>query len=111
MELLVIILNHEDHFYSLIPLLQERGIHGGTILDSEGLASTLLQETDDSRFKSLRAMLNQGRPYNKTILLVLKEEMVDVAKECVREVVGDISHENTGVLFTLPVSSFEGLTK
>ena len=111
MELLVIILNHEDHFYALIPLLQERGIHGGTILDSEGLASTLLQETDSSRFKSLRAMLNQGRPYNTTLLLVLKEEMVEVAKECVREVVGDISHENTGILFTLPVSSFEGLTK
>lgn len=111
MELLVIILNHEDHFYSLIPLLQEKGIHGGTILDSEGLASTLLQESDDSRLRYLRSMFNQGRPYNKTILLLLNEDMVEVAKTCVREVVGDISHENTGILFTLPVSSFEGLTK
>lgn len=111
MEALVIVMNQEKYLNALLDLFSQRGIYGGTILDSEGMVSTLISRTRDSGFTNYRTMLNRGRPFNKTIFLVLDSWRLAIAKECVREVVGDLEQENAGVMFTLPVSSFEGLIR
>lgn len=111
MEALIVILNQEEHFNRLVPLFEEKGIYGATIIDSQGLAATFLEQADSNSFSYLRSILNQGRPYNKTILLLLENQKVDLAKSCVREAVGDLEAENVGIMFTLPVSSAEGITK
>ena len=56
-------------------------------------------------------MLSGGRPYNKTMFLLLDGDRVELAKDCVRKVVGNIDKENIGIMFTVPVSSVERLTK
>ena len=52
---------------------------------------------------------NQGRPFNRTIMMVLKDEQVPIAKECVTEVLGDLNQGNTGIFFTVPLDTWEGV--
>ncbi len=111
MEALVIVLNHEKHLDALLEEFREHNIRGGTILDSEGMVSALYERSDGSIFPNYRMMLNKGRPFNKTLFLLLHESRIEVAKSCVRSVVGDLNEENVGIMFTLPVTGVEGLTK
>ncbi|MDO5037726.1 MAG: hypothetical protein Q4E37_05440 [Tissierellia bacterium] len=111
MEMLLIVLNHEEHFRRLVQIFDEKGIHGGTILDSQGLATSVYQHISSNHLSSFRSLLNNGRPYNKTIFLVLDEDKLELAKACVREAAEDLERENVGIMFTLPVSSVEGITK
>lgn len=110
-ELLFIILNDEAHVDDLLIELDKAGIRGGTILDSQGMAQTLVEHSIGVSYKNLRTMLSGGRPYNKTMFLLLDGDKVETAKDCVRKVVGNIDKENIGIMFTVPVSSVEGLTK
>ncbi|MDO5028844.1 MAG: hypothetical protein Q4E36_06215 [Bacillota bacterium] len=111
MEALFIVLNHESHYKELLLALQEAGIHGGTILESQGMAGYMAEHFSSFKFNYLGSLLNEGRPYNKTIILVLDKERTELAKNCVRKVVGDLDQENVGIMFTFDVTSFEGLTK
>lgn len=113
MEALFIVVNHEEHFHEILNKFSASGIHGGTIFDTEGLAATQAASEDSSQLglDYLKLFLNDGRPYNKTILLLLTKEEVETAKSCVREVIGDLQKENVGIMFSFEVSSFEGLTK
>lgn len=111
MEALFIIINHEKHFNELLREFAEAGIRGGTILESEGLAASQAEHIPDIGMNYFRLFLNQGRPYNKTIFLISEGEQLEKAKACVRKVVGDLEEENVGIMFTLDVTSFEGLTK
>lgn len=111
MEVLFIVLNHEAHFDQLMDEFEKHNIRGGTILESQGLVSSMAQHHQASQYGYLRMALNQGRPYNKTIFLVLKEDKVQEAKECVHRVAGNLGEENTGIMFSFKLDSFEGLTK
>ena len=111
MKALFIILNHESHFHDLLKEFGKANITGGTIVDTQGLAASQAEYTPELGMNYFRLFLNQGRPYNKTIFLVLDEERLEIAQNCVRKVVGDINLENVGIMFTVEVTSFEGLTK
>ena len=91
MNLLVVILNEMDKLDELLLELSKKSITGGTILDSQGMASTLAGWHKD--------------------IMVLDDEKLVVAKEVVKTVMGNINNENTGIMFTLDVKSVEGLTK
>ena len=110
-EALFIAINHEEHFVELLQRLAENGIQGGTILESEGLCQVSAEHLNELNYGYFRSVLNAGRPFNRTILLILSKDRIETAKECVRSVVGDLSDENRGVMFTIPVSGVEGLTK
>lgn len=106
---LFIVINRTELFENLIDKFHENGIYSATIFDSIGMASTYQTE---SMLTSFRGMLNKFRPFNKTILMLLPtEEEVEKAKNCVREVMGDLERENIGIMFTLPVTSFEGIRR
>lgn len=111
MKALFIIVNHENHFNELLSEFKKADIHGGTILESQGLAQSMAEHNYDLGFSYFRMMLNQGRPFNKTIFLILSDEKIEIAKECVRNSVGNLNQENIGIMFTMPISDFEGLTK
>ncbi len=111
MEALFIVINHENHFNELLREFAKEGIRGGTILESEGLAASQAEHNPELGMNYFRLFLNQGRPYNKTIFLIEEGEALERAKECVRRVVGNLGKENVGIMFTLDVTSFEGLTK
>ncbi len=111
MEALFIVLNHEGHYKELLKTFEENKIYGGTILESQGLARYMAENFSTFKFDYLSSIMNDGRPYNKTIFMVLDEEKLEIAKNCVREVVGNLEEENVGIMFSIKVSSFEGLTK
>ncbi|WP_071025763.1 hypothetical protein [Peptoniphilus raoultii] len=111
MKALFIIINHEEHFRKLLKEFAKTGIRGGTIISSEGLAASQAEYTPELGMNYFKMFINSGRPYNKTIFLVLDDNKIEDAKDCVRRVVGNLDRENVGIMFTCDVDSFEGLTK
>lgn len=111
MNVLFIVINHERHFEEILEEFKEKGIKGGTILDSQGMAQSLADIDPNFSTSYFKLMLNQGRPYNKTIFLLLDDEKIEIAKSSVRKVVGELNKENVGIMFSFKVDSFEGLTK
>lgn len=112
MKLLVFILNNEELLDDLLQCFLEADIKGATILDSMGMARALTasQKNDIPIFGSLRVMLNQGHPSNKTIFVALKDEEVETCVQCIKGVVGSLDKPNTGILFTLPIDYLEGFS-
>lgn len=110
MKALFIVLNKTEKLSDLLRSFSERGIYGGTILESQGMASTLMEAGEKAGiYLKLSGLLNQGRPFNRTIMMVLKDEQVPIAKECVTEVLGDLNQGNTGIFFTVPLDTWEGV--
>lgn len=57
-----------------------------------------------SFFSSLKTLLEDAHPYNKTIFTVLEnEELVEKAVAVVQGVIGDISSPGVGFMFTIPI--------
>ncbi|MBZ2175819.1 hypothetical protein K8M07_11280 [Schnuerera sp. xch1] len=112
MQMLVVVLNRVQKLDDLLLELSNHGIRGGTILDSMGMVRALVDEHSEiPLFGSLKNILNENRPINKTLLMVLSDDKIPIAMECVRRAVPNISEENTGIMFTVPVNNVEGLTK
>lgn len=111
MQLLIHITNHEDTVTPLMNKFMEAGIQGGSIVDCEGMLEAINQDSVDAPaiFGGLRKFVNPDRVQNKLILLLLKDEEVTTAIDCIHEVAGDLKLPNTGIFFTVPVTRFEGV--
>ena len=112
MQLLVVVLNKVEKLDDLLLELSDNGIRGGTIIDTMGMIKTLANDHSEiPLFGSLKSLLNEDRPINKTIFMVLPDEKIPIAMNCVRRIVPDLDKRNEGIMFTLPVIKAEGLTK
>lgn len=110
MKLLVFVLNNEEYLEEVLEAYVEAGITGSTILDSEGMGRFLTYEVP--LFAGFKDFMKGNRPYNKTILSVVKDdEVVRKAKQLVDEVVGGLENPGTGIMFTLPVDWAAGLAQ
>lgn len=109
MQLAVIVLNQTEYLEDLLKEFAEQGINGATILDSTGMAKVLGSHEDLHIFGSLRMMFNPERRESKTILTVLPDEKIPLLKDIVRDVIGDLSKPDTGILFGVPLSFAEGM--
>lgn len=110
MQLLLIVLNKVEKLDDLLEKLMEHGFTGATIINSTGMMKALAKNMENYPiFGSLRFLINLERDESKTIFMVLKDELIDKAKDTVKEVVGDLSEPDTAILFTIPVSSVEGI--
>lgn len=104
-----IILNKTEFLDTVLEEFVENGIRGATILDSKGMAHSLM-EHDEFRFvASLRNLLDPERKDSKTIILALRDNKVKIAADIVNNVTGGISKPDTGIIFTVPISYCEGL--
>lgn len=113
MEALFIVLNKTEKLDDLMVAFADKGLIGGTIFDSKGMAKYLYSEHPEDLpiFGSLYMLVNDSRPTNKTIFMLLTKERLEIAKSVVKETIGDLNKENIGIMFTVPVSYVEGLTK
>lgn len=112
MQMLIVVLNKTQKLDDLLLELNNKGIRGGTIIDSMGMVRALTDEHSEiPLFGSLKTILNENRPINKTIFMILADEKIPIAMECVRKIMGNINEEGMGIMFTLPVNQIEGLTK
>jgi hypothetical protein len=113
MQLLIHITYHEDTVNPIMAKLAEQGFNGGTIVDCEGMLKAINEDSVDAPaiVGGLRKFINPGRQTNKMILLVLKDEEVTDAINIIHGVAGDLKLPNTGILFTLPITRWEGVAK
>ena len=102
MKLLVFILNKEELLEEVLEAYVEAGLPGATNLDSEGLGYFLACEVP--LFAGFKEFLKGNKPYNKTILSVVKDDKaVERLVPILDEITGGISQPGTGVMFTIPV--------
>lgn len=109
MKMLVVVLNKIDKLEDLFLSFSQAGIKGATVLDSYGMAKVLVDNEDVPMFASLRMLLNEKRPFNKTIFTILDEHQISIAVNCVKNVIGDLSKPGVGILFTIPLDYIEGV--
>ncbi|GHV38852.1 hypothetical protein AGMMS50268_17400 [Spirochaetia bacterium] len=108
MKLLVFILNSEEHLEEVMEAYVEAGVPGATILDSEGMARFLTYEIPI--FADFKDFMKGNKPYNKTIISVIKDEgVVSQLLPLIEESVGSLGEPGTGIMFTLPVDWAVGL--
>ena len=113
MQLLIHITNHEKTVNPIMAELMRQGFHGGSIIDCEGMLEALNQDSVDAPaiIGGLRKFINPDRQNNKLILLVVRDEDVNKAIEVIHGVAGSLKLPNTGILFTVPVTRWEGVSK
>lgn len=111
MKLMVIILNKTDALESLLEGMSAAGLGGATIIESSGLATTLSRLDSSIISASIRAILSGAEEDNRTILSVIRNDQLEIARKVVYNTVGDLSHPNTGIMFTLPIDFVEGTRK
>jgi len=80
MYVLFVVLNAIDYLDDIISGFVEVGVSGATILDSQGMGSSIVnnQNKNIPLFGALRMLLEDSHPYSKTIFTVLEnEELVE----------------------------------
>lgn len=108
MKLLVFVLNKEELLEEVLEAYAEAGVDGATLLDSEGMGRFLAYEVP--LFASFREFMKGNKPYNKTIISVIRtDKTVDRVKSLVDRVVGGLDQPGTGIMFTVPVDWAAGL--
>ena len=109
MKLLIIVLNKTECLERLLTSFGNNQIPGATIIDSRGMAQELEQYSDMDFMLSLRMLINPAHRENKTIFMVVPEDMVSKVSRIVNEVTGGLDQPDTGILFTVPIDHIEGL--
>ena len=113
MHLFVQVLEQTEHLADLLEGFAKAGVTGTTVLDSIGMGRILLESGSDvPTMQIIRDVLAKGKPTNKTIFTVVKdEETLRKAIEVVRSLCGDLNTPGKGILFTLPLDFVQGLKK
>lgn len=108
--MLIFVLNNEDHLEEILCEFTESGIRSATIIESTGMNKVLHNEyyKELPIFGSLKMLLNERRPFNKTIFTVIRDEQVKLAVSAIEKIVGDLSKPDVGIVFTVPVNFIEG---
>ena len=112
MNALFIVLNEIDCLDDILDEFVEIGVKGATILDSQGMGSAISHSGrgGEPLFGSIRAFLDNSRPYNKTIFTIIDdEELLEKAVDSVKRIVGDIDKPGVGLMFTMPVGHVFGM--
>lgn len=110
MKLLVFVLNKEEHLEEVLEAYVEAGVAGATLLDSEGMGRFLAYEVP--LFAGFKEFMKGNKPYNKTILSVIRDErVIEKLKTLVDGIVGGLDSPGTGIMFTVPVDWASGLVR
>ncbi|HEY8419025.1 MAG TPA: hypothetical protein VIL03_01115 [Clostridia bacterium] len=110
MKLLVFILKKVELQDEIFLRLAKAGFKGGTVLDGKGMANTLAHLGEDvPMFGGLRHIISEFTNYeSKVMMLVLKENQLQTAKNIIKEVTGDLKAPNTGIMFVIDIEEVEG---
>jgi nitrogen regulatory protein PII len=110
MQALFVVLKQVDRVNDLIHALAEAGVHGGTIIDSTGMANALVEYDDLPFFGVLRHIVQDDgeKECSKTMFFVLEDEEIETVKGVIHKVI-DLSKPNSGIIFAVPVTFVEGL--
>lgn len=108
MKALFLVLNKTEKLNEILEKFVEVGVTGATIFDSQGMGSALI-EGDIPLFGGvLRSVMDNNRPYNKTIFTLVEEDM-RAAKAAVKEVLGEMDQPGVGLMFSVDVGDVIGI--
>lgn len=109
MQVVTLVLNKTECLNELLEELLASGIRGGTVLESTGMMRVIEQSGDDlPMFSTFRQLFDPERKSSKTILMVLKDEEVQIARDVIQKVTGGLDQPDTGILFSIPALLVEG---
>lgn len=112
MQVVTLVLNKTECLEELLEELLESGIHGGTVLESTGMMRVIEQSGDDlPMFSTFRQLFDPERKSSKTLVMVLSDEEVQVARRVIDRVTGGLDKPDTGILFAMPALFVEGMKK
>lgn len=111
MFVLFIVLNKINYLEDVLAALVKQGVRGATIIDSKGMAGSIIHGQMDSipLFGSFKNIIDGAHPYNNTIFTVVHEEILDNVTKAVQEVLKDIKHPGAGFMFTVPAAGIYDL--
>lgn len=111
MNALFLVLNETEYLDEILDAFVDIGVKGATILDSQGMGSALTNGGKNQPFfGALRSLLDNARPYNKTIFTVIEDdEILDNAVKAVKRILGDMEKPGVGLMFTLPIGKIYGM--
>jgi nitrogen regulatory protein P-II 1 len=114
MKLLIFVLNKTDKLDDVLSEFARRNMCGATVLDSMGMAHMLAGKHDEDELPFLgafRRFLNPDRQQNNVILAAIDDSQVEEAVAAIESIVGDLSNEDTGVVFCVPIDYTKGICK
>jgi hypothetical protein len=110
MQLLILILKDIDCIDTLIKSLAAEGVKGGTILEGKGMANVLMKSEDLPVFGMMRHLMTDTvRESSHVLLFVLRDEQVLKTKSTIKKITGDLNEPGKGIMFSIPLTSVEGL--
>ncbi|MDO4720184.1 MAG: hypothetical protein Q4A78_05940 [Peptostreptococcaceae bacterium] len=106
---LVLVINDISKYDRIMKRLFDMGL-GATSIDSEGMGKFLVQK--DVRipfFATITQMVEGNRPYNKTVLCMIRErEKLTEAVQMIEEELNIHGKAGMGFMFVLPVLEYYG---
>ena len=108
MQLLVAVINHEEHVDDILAGFVELGITGATVVESKGMGRLLSREVPI--FAGLQSLSARSRAANRTLFCVADDGKVEAAIELIQEICGSLAAPGVGILFTVPVGRVVGLS-
>lgn len=106
MKVLFIVLNNTDYLEDILSLLVEHDVNGATILDSQGMCSTIVNNniSDIPLFGSLKSLLKDSHPYNKTIFTVIRDQdKLYKVVQAIKCLLKEEKEPDAVFMFTIPV--------
>lgn len=114
MKLLIFVLYDTDKLDAVLTEFAKSNICGATILDSKGMAGLLYSEHDEDEIPflgMLRSFATPERAKSNVILAGIDDDKLDEAVKAIESVVGDLTKENTGVVFSIPMDYTKGICR
>ncbi len=107
-KLLICIIEKDEKLDEVLEAFIEEGLTGATIVDVRGMFEYLADEIP--LFAGFKSLIEDANPSNKMIMSIRKDEdELQRAMDVIEEVCGDFSKPNTGIMFSLDISSVRGL--
>jgi nitrogen regulatory protein PII len=109
--LVVLVLDNLEHYSEILEAWEATGVSGITVLESTGLGRLRGAARDDMPLlPSLRDLVSHRELHHRTLFTVVEHEtMAEQLIAATKAIIGDLSRENTGLLFVLPLSRVLGL--
>ena len=115
MQLLVYITNEADRMPKVLSSLMKVGVNGATVVRCEGMLHMLASLGDDAAmpafFNSAMRLFDDNLDHGKMMLAVMPDELIMKSKQAIKDICGGFDRPNTGIMFTVPVMHFEGVSK
>lgn len=107
--MLVLVLNKTELLDDLLVAFREVNLPSATVLRSMGMMQSLSGMEEQRIISTLAPLIMTSHSDNKTIFMIVDTEKAEIARQVVRDVLGDMSHPDTGIMFGLPILFTEGI--